>query len=58
VALVCGIAAALLGLVIPALRALYDYAWFAGFGIAGAVYMALTLRRAVRDRVEEVGGEV
>jgi NCS1 family nucleobase:cation symporter-1 len=56
-ALVCGIAAALLGLVIPALRPLYDYAWFAGFGIAGAVYLALTQRHDVRAKVTEVGGE-
>jgi len=43
-ALVAGIAVALLGLVIPPLRLLYDYAWFVGFGVAGGVYMALTQR--------------
>ncbi len=42
-ALLTGIAAALLGLLIPALRPLYDYAWFAGFGISGAVYGGLML---------------
>ena len=41
VALVVGIAVALLGLAIPPLRWLYDYAWFAGFGISGAVYATL-----------------
>ena len=36
-----GIAVALAGLVIPAVRGLYDYAWFVGFAVAGAVYLAL-----------------
>jgi NCS1 family nucleobase:cation symporter-1 len=40
-ALVCGIAVALSGLVVPALRWLYDYAWFAGFLVAGGVHFAL-----------------
>src|SRR6185503_17230566 len=35
-ALVVGIVVALLGLVIPPLRLLYDYAWFVGFGVSGA----------------------
>ena len=39
-----GVIVALLGLVIPALRLLYDYAWFVGFGVAGAVYVALMQR--------------
>jgi NCS1 family nucleobase:cation symporter-1 len=41
VALVLGVGAALIGLVVPALRVLYDYAWFVGFGVAFAVYTAL-----------------
>jgi NCS1 family nucleobase:cation symporter-1 len=41
VALGAGIAVALVGLVVPALRWLYDYAWFVGFLVAGAVYLAL-----------------
>jgi NCS1 family nucleobase:cation symporter-1 len=41
VALVLGVLAALVGLVIPALRVLYDYSWFAGFGVAFAVYALL-----------------
>jgi NCS1 family nucleobase:cation symporter-1 len=40
-ALVAGVAAALVGLVLPALRPLYDYAWFAGFATAFVVYWAL-----------------
>jgi len=38
-ALVMGAFAALIGLVIPSLRPLYDYAWFIGFFIASAVYL-------------------
>lgn len=33
-ALACGIVVALIGLVVPSLRWLYDYAWFVGFGVA------------------------
>jgi len=40
-ALVTGVVVALVGLVVPALRLLYDYAWFVGFGVAGAVYVVL-----------------
>ncbi len=37
-ALAAGILAALIGLVFSDLRALYDYAWFVGFGVAAIVY--------------------
>jgi NCS1 family nucleobase:cation symporter-1 len=40
-ALAAGIAVALVGLGAPALRFLYDYAWFVGFGVSAAVYLAL-----------------
>lgn len=43
-ALAAGVVVALLGLVVPALRLLYDYAWFVGFGVSGAVYVALMQR--------------
>lgn len=43
-ALAAGVAVALMGLVVPRLRLLYDYAWFVGFGVAGAVYVALMQR--------------
>src|SRR5580658_4494544 len=43
-ALAAGIAIALLGLVVPAVRWLYDYAWFVGFGVSGAVYVMLMQR--------------
>jgi NCS1 family nucleobase:cation symporter-1 len=41
VALGLGIGAALIGLVVPTVRVLYDYAWFAGFGVAFAAYALL-----------------
>jgi NCS1 family nucleobase:cation symporter-1 len=44
VALVCGVAIALIGLAVPSLRWLYDYAWFVGFFTAGGVYTALMRR--------------
>lgn len=34
-----GITVALLGLAIPAMRWLYDYAWFVGFAVSAAAYM-------------------
>lgn len=40
-ALVAGITIALIGLVVPSLRMLYDYAWFIGFLFSGAVYVVL-----------------
>jgi NCS1 family nucleobase:cation symporter-1 len=41
VALAAGIGVALAGLLVPAVRFLYDYAWFVGFVVAGAIYFAL-----------------
>ncbi|HWM93121.1 MAG TPA: NCS1 family nucleobase:cation symporter-1 [Thermoanaerobaculia bacterium] len=41
IALVAGVAVALIGLVVPGLRVLYDYAWFVGFGVAFVLYWAL-----------------
>ena len=35
VALVAGVFVALIGLAVPPLRFLYDYAWFVGFFVAG-----------------------
>jgi NCS1 family nucleobase:cation symporter-1 len=40
-ALAAGIIVALTGLVVRPLRPLYDYAWFVGFLVAGAVYLVL-----------------
>jgi nucleobase:cation symporter-1, NCS1 family len=52
-ALGAGIAVALLGLAVPPLRWLYDYAWFVGFLAAGAVHFALTQREPVAALGEE-----
>ncbi len=41
IALVAGIAVALIGLVNPRFAVLYDYSWFVGFGVAFALYWAL-----------------
>ncbi len=41
VALAAGVAIALIGLVVPSLRVLYDYAWFVGFAVAFVLYWAL-----------------
>jgi nucleobase:cation symporter-1, NCS1 family len=43
-ALAAGVLVALVGLVVPALRFLYDYAWFVGFFVAAASYYLLMLR--------------
>jgi NCS1 family nucleobase:cation symporter-1 len=41
-ALVIGAGVALIGLAAPPLRFLYDYAWFVGFAVAGAIYVLVT----------------
>lgn len=41
IALVLGVAVALVGLAVKPLHFLYDYAWFVGFFTAGAIYVAL-----------------
>jgi len=43
--LATGVIVALMGLVIPSVRFLYDYAWFVGFIVAGALHIALTPRQ-------------
>ena len=48
-ALALGVAAALVGLVVPALRVLYDYAWFVGFGMAFLTYATLMRGTPVLD---------
>jgi NCS1 family nucleobase:cation symporter-1 len=40
-ALAAGAGLAFIGLIVPSLRALYDYAWFVGFAASFAVYWAL-----------------
>jgi NCS1 family nucleobase:cation symporter-1 len=53
VALAVGIAVALLGLAVPSLRWLYDYAWFVGFLVAGAMHFALMQREPAAALGEE-----
>jgi NCS1 family nucleobase:cation symporter-1 len=49
--LALGVAAALLGLVVPSVRVLYDYAWFVGFAVSAGSYTALmTIRPAPRPQ--------
>ncbi len=43
-ALFAGVALALIGLVLPSLRFLYDYAWFVGFFTSAALYYVLMLQ--------------
>jgi len=45
VALVLGIAVALVGLAVPSLRGLYDNAWFVGFGVSFAGYFVMMRER-------------
>lgn len=40
IALLAGVLVALMGLVVPAVRWLYDYAWFVGLFVSGALYFA------------------
>src|SRR5262244_2836654 len=47
-ALVGGSAVALIGLVIPSVRFLYDYSWFVGFFVAFVAYWTLMYRSANR----------
>jgi NCS1 family nucleobase:cation symporter-1 len=44
-ALAAGILVALIGLKVPALHSLYQYAWFVGFGVSFFVYLALMPRQ-------------
>ena len=44
IALGIGIGLALVGLVVPSLRPLYDYAWFVGFFAGGGLYWLLARR--------------
>jgi NCS1 family nucleobase:cation symporter-1 len=46
IALAAGVGIALLGLALPAVHWLYDYAWFVGFFVSAAIYFLL-MRNAV-----------
>ncbi|MDQ6663985.1 MAG: NCS1 family nucleobase:cation symporter-1 [Acidobacteriota bacterium] len=47
ISLFLGIFVALMGLVVPGMRWLYDYAWFLGFAVSGALYVVLMSRKTV-----------
>ncbi len=47
IGLALGIAVALIGLIVPSLRWLYDYAWFVGFFVAGIVYLSLMKKEQI-----------
>jgi NCS1 family nucleobase:cation symporter-1 len=48
-ALLAGVLVALIGLVIPAVRWLYDYAWFVGLFVSGALYFVLMRRQRLNS---------
>jgi NCS1 family nucleobase:cation symporter-1 len=48
-ALAAGSGAALIGLLIPSVRFLYDYSWFVGFAVAFVVYFAFMRKRVARS---------
>jgi NCS1 family nucleobase:cation symporter-1 len=57
IALAAGIAVALLGLVVPPLRFLYDYSWFVGFATGGGAYLGLMWYLPVPSEMPEVENE-
>jgi nucleobase:cation symporter-1, NCS1 family len=52
-ALAIGTAVALVGLVVPSVRFLYDYSWFVGFGVAFSVYL-VAMRKVVHTGSEQM----
>jgi NCS1 family nucleobase:cation symporter-1 len=48
IALVMGVVAALIGRFVPRVAFLYDYAWFVGFFLSGAVYVLMMLGHRTR----------
>jgi nucleobase:cation symporter-1, NCS1 family len=56
-ALALGIAVALVGLIVPPLRWLYSYAWFVGFFVSAASYVALMRRAPALEAQPEAAPE-
>jgi NCS1 family nucleobase:cation symporter-1 len=56
VALITGVIAALIGKVVPSLAFLYDYAWFVGFFLSGAIYYLMMLRHRPNTPAETPEG--
>jgi NCS1 family nucleobase:cation symporter-1 len=50
VALVLGVFVALVGRFVPSVAFLYDYAWFVGFFLSGAIYYAMMRAKRVENR--------
>jgi nucleobase:cation symporter-1, NCS1 family len=48
-ATLAGCAVAWVGLIVPVLRPLYDYAWFVGFGVGAGIYVGVTMLRHRSD---------
>jgi NCS1 family nucleobase:cation symporter-1 len=57
VALVCGVGAALVGRFVPRVAFLYDYAWFVGFFLSGAIYYGMMLDKRLRSTEKAEGWE-
>jgi len=53
-ALAAGVIIALIGLLVPPLRWLYDYAWFVGFATAALVYVALMSKTAAASEAAPI----
>jgi NCS1 family nucleobase:cation symporter-1 len=53
VATLAGCAMAWIGLVVPALKGLYDYAWFVGFGVAFLLHVVLSRTLPRREAAAE-----
>jgi NCS1 family nucleobase:cation symporter-1 len=54
IALAAGVVAALIGLILPPLRFLYDYAWFVGFFLSSSVYLLLMRVKSFQPATESV----
>jgi NCS1 family nucleobase:cation symporter-1 len=57
VALVAGVIVALIGLLVPVLRWLYDYAWFVGFLVSSATYW-IAMRNSLRRGADVRGNQI
>jgi NCS1 family nucleobase:cation symporter-1 len=51
IALVIGVVAALIGRFVPSVAFLYDYAWFIGFFLSGALYYLMMLSQSKRPAI-------
>src|SRR5678815_1566053 len=56
IATIIGCGLAWIGLVVPSLRSLYDYAWFVGLGAAGVTFFALTKLAPPKQAINRCNG--